>query len=44
MTSPRLPAAFQQFHEGKLSADEVKVVAAKVDEIGLENAFENISL
>lgn len=44
VTSPRLPAAFQQFHEGKLSADEVKVVAAKVDEIGLENAFENISL
>lgn len=44
VTSARLPAAFAAFHAGKLSAAAMRKEATESDEIGLEDAFESVSL
>lgn len=43
VTSAWLPAAFQEFYEGQLSAEELHTEISKCDELGLEEAMESIA-
>lgn len=44
VTSPHLPKAFDDFHKGKILQAQLIVEAGKSEEVGLENAFEHMSI